>query len=143
MDPVQGWFESRRPELIEWIRTLVEIESPSDDPAAVNRAVDYVAASESRRAVIERTAVDGYGDVLQLEYELPGDGDDSQLLGLGHLDTVYPHGTLRRMPFRQSEGRLWGPGVFDMKAGVAYFVFAVRALRNQGSLAAAGASCWC
>ncbi|MBI1354790.1 MAG: M20/M25/M40 family metallo-hydrolase [Acidobacteria bacterium] len=130
MDPVLGWFESRREELIEWIRGLVEIESPSHDPAAVNRAADYVTASEAGRATVERTETDGYGDVLQLTYELPGGGEDGQILGLGHLDTVYPHGTLQRMPFRQADGRLWGPGVFDMKTGVAYFLFAVRALRE-------------
>lgn len=130
-DPMLEWFQRHQTGLVEWIRALVEIESPSDDPAAVNRAVDYVVASEARHAVVERTEVEGYGDVLQLAYELPGSGE-GQILGLGHLDTVYPHGTLERMPFRQADGRLWGPGVFDMKTGVAYFVFAVRALRELG-----------
>ena len=49
---------------------------------------------------------------------------------LGHSDTVWPLGTLRDMPFRQEDGRLWGPGVFDMKGGIAFFVFAVQALRE-------------
>ena len=50
---------------------------------------------------------------------------------LGHSDTVWPLGTLRSMPFRETQGRLWGPGVLDMKAGIAFFVFAVRALREM------------
>ncbi len=129
-DPLPEWFQTRQEELIEWIRGLVEIESPSDDPAAVNRAVDYVAAGEAGRARIGRIPCDGFGDALLLDYELPGGGADGQILGLGHLDTVYPHGTLENMPFRAAEGRLWGPGVFDMKSGVAYFIFAMRALRE-------------
>ncbi len=128
-DPVLEWFQSHQKEMIGWIRGLVEIESPSDDPTAVNRAVDYVVNHEEQYSVVERTKVDGYGDVLRLEYNLPGSGE-GQLMGLGHLDTVYPHGTLKRMPFREADGRLWGPGVFDMKTGDAYFLFALRALRE-------------
>jgi len=128
-DALLDWFQRHQTELIEWIQGLVEIESPSDDPAAVNRAVDYVVNHEEQYSVVERVKVDGYGDVLRLDYELPGSGE-GQLLGLGHLDTVYPHGTLAKMPFRQADGRLWGPGVFDMKTGDAYFLFALRALRE-------------
>ncbi|HTS77810.1 MAG TPA: M20 family metallopeptidase [Bryobacteraceae bacterium] len=55
---------------------------------------------------------------------------DGQILALGHSDTVWPKGTLAKMPFRVSRGRLWGPGVLDMKAGMAFFIFAMRALRD-------------
>ncbi len=51
-------------------------------------------------------------------------------MALGHSDTVYPIGTLERMPFREKNGRLWGPGVFDMKGGIAMFVYAMRALKE-------------
>src|SRR5262249_12700101 len=54
------------------------------------------------------------------------------ILALGHLDTVWPLGTLRQMPFRVEAGRLWGPGVLDMKGGLAFFIAAVRALRDLG-----------
>ena len=59
----------------------------------------------------------------------PGRG--YQLL-LGHCDTVWPVGTLQRMPVVLEEGRMKGPGIFDMKAGVAQIVFALRALRRLG-----------
>jgi glutamate carboxypeptidase len=49
---------------------------------------------------------------------------------LGHIDTVWPVGTLKTMPFRREGGRLWGPGVFDMKGGLAFFIKAMRALRD-------------
>ncbi len=53
-----------------------------------------------------------------------------QILALGHSDTVWPVGTLATMPFRQKNGRLWGPGVLDMKAGIALFIYAMRILRD-------------
>ena len=61
---------------------------------------------------------------------LPGRKKTGQILALGHSDTVWPMGTLRIMPFREADGRLWGPGVLDMKAGIAFFLFAARALRE-------------
>ncbi len=61
---------------------------------------------------------------------MPGAKKDGQILALGHSDTVWPLGTLPAMPYRQSRGRLWGPGVFDMKAGLAFFLFAMQALRD-------------
>src|SRR6185295_8381304 len=64
---------------------------------------------------------------------LPGPAKKKgEILALGHSDTVWPMGTLARMPFRQSDGRLWGPGVLDMKAGIVFFLYAVRALRELG-----------
>ena len=71
-----------------------------------------------------------YGPHLQCEFALPGKRKHGQILVLGHSDTVYPMGTLAKMPFREKDGRLWGPGVFDMKGGIAFFVFAMRALRE-------------
>ena len=64
------------------------------------------------------------------EMQLPGRRKSGQVLALGHSDTVWPMGTLRTMPFRAADGRLWGPGVLDMKAGIVFFLFAVRALRE-------------
>ena len=69
-----------------------------------------------------------FGKHLVCELKLPGRRKSGQVLALGHSDTVWPMGTLRNMPFRQSDGRLWGPGVLDMKAGVAFLLFAARTL---------------
>ena len=62
--------------------------------------------------------------------DLPGRRKNGEILALGHSDTVWPMGTLKSMPFREAEGRLWGPGVLDMKSGIAFFIFAVHALRD-------------
>jgi glutamate carboxypeptidase len=62
--------------------------------------------------------------------KLPGRKKTGQVLALGHSDTVWPMGTLRNMPFREAGGRLWGPGVLDMKSGIAFFIYAVQGLRE-------------
>ncbi|HEU0139171.1 MAG TPA: M20 family metallopeptidase, partial [Bryobacteraceae bacterium] len=66
----------------------------------------------------------------RIEFRLPGRRKTKQLLLLGHSDTVWPLGTLARMPFRERDGRLWGPGVLDMKSGIAFAIQAARALRE-------------
>jgi len=130
MDAVLTYMNQRLPAMIDWIRELVEIESPTRDPKAVNRAVEYVADYVSGFADVQRFPQSDLGDHLRIEFQLPRATKDRQVLGLGHLDTVYPHGTLDKMPFKQEGGRLRGPGVFDMKSGVAYMIFAAEALRD-------------
>src|SRR5438128_4568904 len=70
------------------------------------------------------------GGHMRIEFAPRGTKKRGQILALGHSDTVWPMGTLRTMPFRQEKGRLWGPGALDMKSGLAFFVFAMRALRE-------------
>ena len=130
MDPLFQHTTKKLPEIAEWIEQLVKIESPSHDPAAVNRAVEFVADRLTGEAKVKRYRAKGFGDHMRLEFPLPGRRKESQVLGIGHLDTVYPIGTLPSMPFKRAKGRLWGPGVFDMKSGVTYFVFAARILRE-------------
>ena len=130
IDPVLRRAEARLPQLIEWIGGLVRIESPTDDKAAVDRAVEYVADHVAPFAKVKVRRQRLYGNHLRVEFNLPGRRKTSQVLGLGHLDTVWPIGTIERMPFKRAEGRLWGPGVFDMKSGVAFFIFAAETLRE-------------
>ena len=130
MDSLLHYTKEKTSEITEWIEQLVKIESPSHDPAAVNRAVEFVADRLAGEAKVKRYRAKGFGDHMRLEFSLPGRRKESQVLGIGHLDTVYPMGTLASMPFKRAKGRLWGPGVFDMKSGVTYFVFAARALRE-------------
>ena len=121
----------RQPEIIALIQRFVECESPSDDAAAVNRFVDLVAETASPFARVKTRAGGRFGLHLECEMALPGRRKSGQILALGHSDTVWPMGTLRTMPFRESEGRLWGPGVLDMKAGIAFFLFAAEMLREM------------
>jgi glutamate carboxypeptidase len=112
-------------DVIRFIRQLVECESPSDSPADLKRFMELFADLVCDDAVCRKV-----GTHLLCTFKLPGRKKQGQIMALGHGDTVWPLGSLRTMPFRQSEGRLWGPGVLDMKAGLAFFVFAMRALRS-------------
>ncbi|MGA7856333.1 MAG: M20 family metallopeptidase, partial [Terracidiphilus sp.] len=77
----------------------------------------------------------GYGDVLEARFGPKSKtGAAGRLLLLGHLDTVWPLGTLKTMPCRMGEGRLWGPGTLDMKAGVAMALTAIEMLAEAGML---------
>jgi glutamate carboxypeptidase len=111
--------------LVSTIEDLVRLESPSDDKAALDRCASSIEARlHSLGWQTTRLRQAHAGDHLRAEI---GSGD-TQILLLGHYDTVWPVGQLERMPLRREGGRLHGPGVFDMKAGLATAWLAVRAL---------------
>jgi glutamate carboxypeptidase len=128
--PILTHVRSRQSAIVALIKELVECESPTDSPAAVNRAMDLIAAAAAPYARCKTVAGGKFGNHLLCEMQLPGRKKSGQVLALGHADTVWPMGTLRTMPFREADGRLWGPGVLDMKAGIAFFLFAVQTLRD-------------
>lgn len=121
------------PVIVKTLRMLVEVESPSDDKAAVDRCVEAAAAlAEAAGGRPRRHRQREFGDVLELRFG-PARRVKPVML-LGHLDTVWPLGTLRQMPFRIAEGRAWGPGTLDMKAGVAMGLAAMQVLRELDAL---------
>jgi len=115
-------------EIIALLRELVLCESPSFDSSAVNRFVQLTADTLAGAGKVKRFPGGRFGKILRCEFRLPGRKKDGRVLALGHSDTVWSMGTLREMPFREADGRLWGPGVLDMKSGIAFFIFAMRAL---------------
>jgi glutamate carboxypeptidase len=128
----------KQPALLDLARKLVLAESPSDSKAAVDTCV--VIAAEAARALggrVKRHRQRSYGDVLEIRFgpriRAKRDGQKPILL-LGHLDTVWPVGTLRHMPCRVADGRLWGPGTLDMKVGVAMALTAVEMLAEADLL---------
>src|ERR1035438_6097625 len=130
MTALLEWARSKQADIVLFLREMVECESPSDDPAAVNRFVDLVASRVSGVGKVKTFPGSRFGKHLRCEFTLPGRKKESQILALGHSDTVWPLGTLKSMPWRQTDGRLWGPGVLDMKSGIAFFVFAMAAVRE-------------
>jgi len=116
--------------IVSLISDLAECESPSDSPAAVNRFGEMLIESASDIASATTFESSKFGKTLRLEFKLPGEGKQGQVLALGHSDTVWPMGTVKHMPVNAADGRLWGPGVLDMKAGLVFFLFAMRALRD-------------
>lgn len=126
--------EKQRERMLRLLRTLVELESPSEEKAAVDRCVEFTAERAAElggqlRRHRRRTA----GDVLEARFA-PKRAKGRPILLLGHLDTVWPLGTLAQMPFRVKDGRAWGPGVLDMKSGVAMALTAVELLQAEGLL---------
>jgi glutamate carboxypeptidase len=131
VDPILSHVQAQQARIIALIRRMVECESPSDDPRAVDRFVDLVSAEAAPFARVQTFPGGKFGKHLLCEFALPGPSKKKgEILALGHSDTVWPMGTLAQMPFREADGRLWGPGVLDMKSGIAFFLFAVRALRE-------------
>jgi glutamate carboxypeptidase len=122
-------LESRRPTLLSRLRDLVLEESPSDDPTAINAAstrVETWARELGARPKYHRQK--SFGNVLELRFG-PARSTQKPILLLGHLDTVWPLGTLAQMPWRESASKIEGPGALDMKAGVVMALSAIEALR--------------
>jgi glutamate carboxypeptidase len=119
------------PRTLEILRQLVEIESPTYDKAGVDK-VGALAASlmEARGAILEEYPQEEAGDHWVGRW---GQGADGVLL-LCHLDTVHPLGTLDKFPWRIEARRLYGPGVMDMKGGLALALTAIEALRETLAL---------
>src|SRR3984957_16019730 len=121
----------------EWIRDtlheLVQQESPSEDRQAVNAAMTLAEHwAREQGASTKRHKQREFGDLLELHFG-PTRSKQKPVLLLGHLDTVWPIGTLEKMPWREADGRYWGPGVHDMKAGVLMALAALSTLREMKS----------
>src|SRR5438477_604739 len=120
----------RQSEIERWIRRAVEIESPSNDKPSLDRMADFLGDEFS--AIGGRTKIHKSltaGDQVQIDF--PSRRGGKPVLVLGHHDTVWELGTLKSMPCHVTQGRIWGPGTLDMKAGLAQVLFALRALSEH------------
>ncbi len=127
---LRDFCRDEREWVLETAEALVRLESPTTDKAAVDRCgAELTSRLEAIGGRVTRLSRPERGDHLLAEF---GCGE-SQILLLGHFDTVWPVGQLDRMPLTRSNGRLHGPGVFDMKAGIAIGMLATRALLETGA----------
>ena len=131
------YFDERRDAIVSTARELVEIESPSDNKAAVDRIAEAVAQKFSQLGGAVRIhRVEDFGNHLQIDFDLHGKSTAKPVLLLGHYDTVYPLGALATMPCRVIDDNLTGPGVLDMKSGIGLMLHAIAALQDwQGDKA--------
>jgi len=128
------YFSQHLDRMVGTVRELVEIESPSDDKPAVDHIAAFLASKFE--ALGGRTRLhpsNDFGNSLQIDFpgasRLGATGRRPVLL-IGHYDTVYPLGTLVGMPCKIENGRLHGPGVLDMKSGIALMLHAIEALQT-------------
>jgi len=130
-----AYFDERRDEIVSTIRELVEIESPSDNKAAVDRIAEAVAHKFSQLdGELRVHPAKDFGNHLQIDFDFAGKSVGKSaakpVLLLGHYDTVYPLGTLATMPCRVVDNKLTGPGVLDMKSGIVLMLHALAALQE-------------
>jgi glutamate carboxypeptidase len=124
----------KQPAMLDLIGQLVRQESPSSDKAAVDACIALASAhAVALGGRIKLHRRHEFGNVLEARFG-PKTKSAKPTLLLGHLDTVWPLGTLKTMPCRVSDGRLWGPGALDMKAGVAMAFTAIEMLSEAGLL---------
>jgi glutamate carboxypeptidase len=127
------YFLKQQSQIVETIRQLVEIESPSDIKQAVDRLGAVLASRFAEMGGRVRVhPAEKFGNHLQIDFRSSGSRDQKPLLLLGHMDTVYPIGTISKMPCRVAKGRVWGPGVLDMKSGIALALHVMDAMLQWG-----------
>src|SRR6476620_6730596 len=122
-----AYFEQQKDSIVSTIRELVEIESPSDIKAATDEIASVIAKRfRALGGTVRFHKSKTSGNHLQVDFA--GKRQGKPVLLLGHYDTVYPLGTLSTMHCRIADGRLWGPGVLDMKSGIGLMLAALQGL---------------
>ncbi|MCI0524138.1 MAG: M20/M25/M40 family metallo-hydrolase, partial [Acidobacteria bacterium] len=128
MSVLLNHFTTRQAAILKSIRELVERETKSREAARLDEIARFIAGQlREIGGQIELIPQPGYGTHLRARFNFDHGALERRVLVIGHLDTVWPTGTLERLPFRVTpEGRAHGPGIFDMKSGI---VCAIEALR--------------
>jgi glutamate carboxypeptidase len=130
------FFEQRQNAMVSTICQLVEMESPSDNKPAVDRIARFLASKFERLGgKVQLHRSEDFGDSLQVDFPGGSAANRRPVLLLGHYDTVYPLGALAHMPCKTDGAKLLGPGVLDMKSGIALMLHAIEGLQTwHGSL---------
>lgn len=132
MDPLLQYLKAHEENMVDELRQFVELESPSLDKALLDRTASWLRTTlEGIGARVESVPQETAGTHLVARF--PGRTDEAPLVLLCHYDTVFPAGTLAVRPFAVREGRITGPGVFDMKGGFIQALWALRSLFAQGN----------
>jgi glutamate carboxypeptidase len=122
---IKNFLQPVLPQMIDTLRRFVLAESPSLEKTHADRCCGIIAAEWQKHGFeVHRVSQKNRGDHLRIVSPSNSSGPKGQLLVLGHYDTVYASGTLKKMPFRLTAGKAYGPGTFDMKAGIVQALFA-------------------
>lgn len=125
--PILDWLAHRKGEMLAVLEKSVNIDSGSSDKAGADRVASlFESLLREVGLPVKRHAREKYGDCVSVEVDPRGSGAAPVLL-LGHMDTVFPSGTVARRPYRAEGGKAYGPGVADMKAGLVMNAFVAKA----------------
>lgn len=133
---LRNYFERRQNEILALTRSLVETESPTGDEAGSNSVVSLLSASARSIAIIssiDRIPSENYGSHLRIRAFADSGEKTPPLVIIGHTDTVHPRGSIEARPWRVEGNRIYGPGIFDMKANCALALEALRACEAVGA----------
>ena len=134
-DPALAWLAAQGQAMQDLLQKVVNIDSGSRDEAGVTAVAHALAERLLAAGVpVQFEPVPGYGVLLHAQVNAAGEG--APIILMGHMDTVYPVGTVARRPFRVEDGRAYGPGVADMKSGLVLNVFVAEAFARCGGLGA-------
>lgn len=129
-DRITAAAEARVDETLTLLRSLVELESPSSEKAAVDRLIDWLQGEiENRGGEVERIKQEQWGDLLVARFS---GSRNPPLQVMTHVDTVWPLGTIEWLPWREVGDRIHGPGIYDMKASAAMMLTALDILAVVG-----------
>lgn len=134
METLGGALEfvlNEKESVLQDVRQLVEMESPSTDKALLDRTASFISSMAEKRisCTVETVEQKENGNHLRIRV---GKSNDKPVLMLAHYDTVWPAGTLSKLPFRVDGGKATGPGIFDMKTGLVQGLWAIKALGESG-----------
>ncbi|BEU95077.1 M20 family metallopeptidase [Acidovorax sp. DW039] len=133
--PVLDWLASQQQAMQDLLQKVVNIDSGSRDEAGVTAVAHALAERLQAAGVpVQFEPVTGYGVLLHAQVNATGQG--APIVLMGHMDTVYPAGTVAKRPYREEAGRAYGPGVADMKSGLVLNVFVAEAFARCGELSA-------
>jgi glutamate carboxypeptidase len=131
---IQTILQRRQPEIEAFIRELVEVESPSGDEEGSREVVDILATAAVGLECVdtmELADVPGFGQHLVVR-AFDKQSAAGQILLVGHTDTVHARGSLLQRPWRREGEKIYGPGIFDMKANCVLAIEVLRALIELG-----------
>ncbi|MEL6524963.1 MAG: M20 family metallopeptidase [Chloroflexota bacterium] len=134
MTDLKTYFDEQRQDMLDLLTDLVEIESPSKDKVAVdNMSAKMAALFEAQGASVERVAREEVGDIIIGTWNANAGG--KPIVILSHVDTVWDIGTVAERPVRlEDDGRMYGPGIVDMKGGIVIALYAIKGLLDRDEL---------
>lgn len=131
MDRLDDYLNSNEESILSDLRRLVELESPSTHKALLDKTAEYIAEYGHRMLNIKPEIIQNDNAGNNLVFNIPGSSEDEPVLILTHYDTVWPEGTLEKMPFNIDGNILTGPGCFDMKGGLIQGFWALSSLLKE------------